>query len=97
MQMNLNTSLGQVQRGRQLLQNPDSITEPPAFPRHPGQSQVQQPFPSDAGRGHACLVKDPKSQGRKNQRNPCLALEPLVQLGGRSCRPERGQLVPALS
>lgn len=75
MQMNPNTSLGQADErdGRRLLQNPDSITEPAAFPRHPGRYQVQQPFPNGGGGGGGvctCLVKDPQSQRRKEQLNP---------------------------
>lgn len=44
-----------------------------------------------------CAQRFPKPRGRKKQVNFCVALEPLVQLGGRCCWSERGQLVPALS
>lgn len=45
-----------------------------------------------------CVLKDCQSQGRrKEQVNFCVALELLVQLGGKRCWSERGQLVLAPS
>lgn len=73
----------------------------PCIPQAPWVVQDAAALPRGWGWECACLVKDPhpppQSQGRKEQINPCLASEPLVRLGGGSCRPERGQLVPALS
>lgn len=50
-----------------------------------------------AGGGVGTSIRDPQSPGKKEQTDPCLASEPRVRLGGRSCWPERGQLVLELS